>query len=76
MVLYAHTKRIDFKTEIDWQEREKILKVAFPLDIRATTARFDIQFGSIERPITRNTSWEAAKFEVAVSYTHLFRRYN
>ena len=64
MVLYAHTKRIDFKTEIDWQEREKILKVAFPLDIRATTARFDIQFGSIERPITRNTSWEAAKFEV------------
>lgn len=64
MILYSHTRRIDFVTEIDWQEREKILKVAFPLDIRATTARFDIQFGSIERPITRNTSWEAAKFEV------------
>lgn len=64
MKLYSFSRRIDFQTEIDWQEREKILKVSFPLDIRATSARFDIQFGSIERPITRNTSWEAAKFEV------------
>lgn len=64
MRLYAHTRRIDFETLVDWQEREKFMKVAFPVDIRATKARYDIQFGSIERPATRNNGWEAAKFEV------------
>lgn len=65
MCLYNSRKRIDFKTSVDWQERQKLLKAAFPVDIRAVDARFDIQDGNIRRPITRNTSWEAAKFEVA-----------
>ena len=64
LVLYHHSKRIDFITLIDWQEREKVLKVAFPLDIRSVTARYDIQCGSVERPTHRSTSWEEAKFEV------------
>lgn len=64
MCLYYHKKRIDFKTEVNWQEQQKLLKAAFPVNIRAVDARFDIQFGNIRRPITRNTSWEAAKFEV------------
>lgn len=64
MKLYHHSRRIDFDTKVFCKEREKLLKVAFPLAIRATHARYDIQFGNIERPITRNTSWEAAKFEV------------
>lgn len=64
MCLYHGKKRIDFKTEADWQERQKLMKVAFPVNVRAVDARFDIQYGNIRRPITRNTSWEAAKFEV------------
>ncbi|MGI5959899.1 MAG: alpha-mannosidase [Massiliimalia sp.] len=64
MRLYHHTRRIDFVTDVDWKERETLMKVAFPLNIRATDARYDIQFGNIRRPITRNTSWEAAKYEV------------
>lgn len=64
MCLYDEKKRIDFKTQVDWKEHQKLMKVAFPVDIRATDARFDIQNGNIRRPITRNTSWEAAKFEV------------
>lgn len=64
LVLYDHTKRIDFITEVDWQEREKVLKVAFPVDVRAVTARYDIQFGNVERPTHQSTSWDAAKFEV------------
>ena len=64
MCLYYDKKRIDFKTEVDWQERQKLMKAAFPIDVRAVDARFDIQFGNIRRPITRNNSWEAAKFEV------------
>lgn len=64
MCLYHEKKRIDFKTEVDWQERQTLMKVAFPVNIRAVDARFDIQYGNIRRPITRNNSWEAAKFEV------------
>lgn len=64
MFLYRHSARIDFKTFVDWQDREKLLKVDFPVNIRATEARYDIQFGNVSRPITRNTSWERAKFEV------------
>lgn len=64
MCLYNHKRRIDFKTVVEWKERQKILKTAFSVDIRGVFARYDIQEGNIVRPITRNTSWEAAKFEV------------
>lgn len=64
MCLYREKKRIDFKTTVDWKEHQKLMKAAFPFDIRAVDARFDIQEGNIRRPITRNTTWEAAKFEV------------
>jgi alpha-mannosidase len=61
---YAHTRRIDFRTEIDWHESQILLKVSFPVNIRATRATYDIQFGSIERPTHWNTSWDYARFEV------------
>lgn len=64
MCLYNHKRRIDFKTVVEWKERQKILKTAFSVDIRGVFARYDIQEGNIVRPVTRNTSWEAAKFEV------------
>lgn len=64
MSLYDDKKRIDFKTEIEWKQRQKLVKVAFPINVRAVDARFDIQYGNIRRPITRNNSWEVAKFEV------------
>ncbi len=56
--------RIDFETEIDWRERHKMLKAAFPVDIHTDKATYDIQFGSLERPTHTNTSWDEAKFEV------------
>lgn len=64
MCLYNHKRRIDFKIVVEWKERQKILKTAFSVDIRGIFARYDIQEGNIVRPVTRNTSWEAAKFEV------------
>jgi alpha-mannosidase len=63
MILYAAHKRIDFKTEVDWQERSKLLKVSFPVDIRSVSARYEIQYGSLERNATRSTSWDEAQFE-------------
>ncbi|MGW1498490.1 alpha-mannosidase [Streptomyces mirabilis] len=60
----AGSRRIDVETEIDWHEAEKILKAAFPMDIRAPHSSAEIQFGHVQRPTHTNTSWESARFEV------------
>ncbi len=65
MILYRHDRRIDFKTAVNWQEQQKLLKAAFPVDIRTTYATYDIQYGNIRRANNSNSSWERAKFEVA-----------
>ena len=62
--IYRETDRLDIETVIDWRERQMLLKAAFPLDVNADKASFDIQFGNVERPAHQNTSWDAAKFEV------------
>lgn len=61
---YRHTARIDFVTTVDWRESQLLLKAAFPVDVLAERAVYDVQFGNVERPTHRNTSWEQAKFEV------------
>lgn len=62
--LYANSTEIEFETEIDWHCHKTLLKTEFPLEINTTRAICDIPFGSIERAVTQNTSWEQAKFEV------------
>ncbi|MGR3514460.1 MAG: alpha-mannosidase [Paracoccaceae bacterium] len=62
--LSSASRRLDFVTEIDWHETHTLLKVAFPAHILSPRATYDIQWGHIERPTHRNTSWDAAKFEV------------
>jgi alpha-mannosidase len=61
---YAHSPRIDFVTEIDWQARKMLLRALFPLNLNTARALCDIQFGYVERPTHRNTSWDQARFEV------------
>ena len=61
--LWRSSPRIDIATEIDWHERQTLLKAAFPLAINSTRATYEIQFGSVERPTHRNTSWDVARFE-------------
>ena len=56
--------RIDLETTVDWHEDHLILKERMPFDIHTNKATCDIQFGSIERPTHKNTSWDAAKFEI------------
>ncbi len=58
------TPGIRFDTEIDWHEEDKMLKVAFPLNLNAAKATYEIQFGHVERPTHSNTSWDMARFEV------------
>ncbi len=61
--LYDENPRIDFETEADWHERHQLLKAAFPLDVHATSATYEIQFGHVSRPTHENTSWDQARFE-------------
>ncbi|NLV91693.1 MAG: alpha-mannosidase [Firmicutes bacterium] len=63
LVVYADSRRIDFRTHVDWHEQHQLLKVAFPVDIRATEATYDIQFGNVKRSTHWNTSWDQARFE-------------
>ncbi len=62
--LNAGSRQVDFETNIDWQEEKKLLKVAFPVNVYAGHATFEIQYGHVERPTHRNTSWDVARFEV------------
>jgi alpha-mannosidase len=64
IVVNAGSARIDFPTVVDWDERQKLLKVAFPVNIYAQKATYEIQFGHLERATHANTSWDMGKFEV------------
>ena len=64
ILLKKSSKRIDFVTTVDWHEDHVLLKAAFPVDVHNNHATYDIQFGNVERPTHKNTSWDAAKFEV------------
>ncbi|KJC64416.1 alpha-mannosidase [Agreia bicolorata] len=55
---------VRIRTEIDWHERRKLLKLAFPLDLHAPAAAYETQFGHVTRPVHTNTSWDAARYEV------------
>jgi alpha-mannosidase len=56
--------QIDIENEIDWHESHVLLKTAFPLAASAPFATYEIPYGTIDRPTTRNNSWEKAQFEV------------
>jgi alpha-mannosidase len=61
--LAYNSARLDFDTSVSWWERHIMLKVAFPVDVLATMATYEIQWGNVERPTHRNTSWDWARFE-------------
>ncbi len=57
-------KSLEFKTTAKWYEEHKFLRVEFPTSICNGKANYDIQYGFLERPVHRNTSWDEARFEV------------
>ncbi len=63
-ILSKFSQKLDISTKIDWHHRRKLLKTKFYINALSRKARFDLSAGFIERPTTRNTSWEEAKFEV------------
>jgi alpha-mannosidase len=48
--LYSNLPRLDCLTKINWQERNLMIKAAFPAAARNTRADFEIPYGHISRP--------------------------
>jgi alpha-mannosidase len=62
--LDAGSDEVIVNNNIDWHETHVLLKAAFPLAATAPFATYEIPYGSIQRPTTRNNSFEKARFEV------------
>jgi alpha-mannosidase len=58
------SRRLDFKTLVDWHEKHRLLKVAFPTVLQAQEAIHEIQFGHLTRPGHRSLPFDADRFEV------------
>ncbi|MEL7472840.1 MAG: glycoside hydrolase family 38 C-terminal domain-containing protein, partial [Planctomycetota bacterium] len=63
-VLDAGAPRLDVRTWVDWHESHTMLRVLNPVDVRATSATYGIQFGHVRRSTHVNTTLDAAMFEV------------
>jgi alpha-mannosidase len=63
VALAAGAARLDLEVRVDWHERQRLLKLAFPLDVHAERAASEVQFGHVHRPTHVNTSWDVARFE-------------
>jgi len=66
ITLDAGADQVDVVNDIDWHETHVLLKAAFPLAATSNKATYEVPYGSIQRPTTRNNSWEQAQFEVPV----------
>lgn len=62
--LEAGATRIDFDTRVDWHEKHRLLKVAFPTGIHADEGINEMQFGYVKRPTHRSRPYDADRFEV------------
>ena len=63
ITLNGGSNAIDIETTVDWHERQRMLKLAFAVDVHTSAATSEIQFGHIIRPTHTNTSWDTARFE-------------
>ncbi|TFB73288.1 alpha-mannosidase [Cryobacterium glaciale] len=72
VILAGESSAIDLAFDIDWHERQKLLRLNFALDVTAGRAASEIQFGHIFRATHANTSWDAARSEtVAHRWVHV-----
>jgi alpha-mannosidase len=62
--LDAGSRRLEFHTGVEWHERHRVLKVAFPLLVRADRATYEMPFGHAERPTHFSSAADLARYEV------------
>ena len=64
ITLSVDSPRLDFHTDVKWNENRRFLKVEFPFNIHSDFATYETAYGWVQRPTHFNTSWDLAKFEV------------
>jgi len=64
VILYDKIERVDFITDVDWWEKNIMLKVAFPLAVKDSFATYEIPYGYIQRSTLMRNSFDSAKVEV------------
>jgi len=62
--LEENSKLIKIENHVDWKEERKMLRVCADTNLLASDASYEIQYGTLKRSTSLNTSWEQAKFEV------------
>ncbi len=60
----SNSKMINIENWVEWREEQKMLRVSAETNILSSEASYEIQYGTIKRSTSLNTSWEQAKFEV------------
>ena len=64
IVLEEGSRRLEFRTHVDWRELHRLLKVEFPAAVEATEGINEIQFGYMKRPTHRSRLYDSDRFEV------------
>ncbi len=62
--LSANSVRVEFDTTVEWHELHRLLKTAFPVEVQASNAFNEMQFGYVERPTHRSRAYDKDRFEV------------
>lgn len=63
MTFFADSPLVDIQVRVDWQEKDRFLKMRIPLAICASQAQFDSQYGLVNKPIRKNSESEEAGYE-------------
>lgn len=62
--LMSDDGRLIFRLDVDWHEKNRMLRTAFDTAVFSDYASFEMQFGYVRRAVHCNTSWNEAQYEV------------
>ncbi|HWT27237.1 MAG TPA: glycoside hydrolase family 38 C-terminal domain-containing protein, partial [Mobilitalea sp.] len=65
VMIYEGSKKIEFITKVEWKETKRMLRTSFPVNIKSDIAKYNIQFGHIERPATHENKIDKARYETS-----------
>ena len=62
--LFADSRAIEVEHVVDWHEKHVLAKANFGVDVLTRELVCDTSAGYIRRELTKNTTWQQARFEV------------
>ena len=62
--LFRDSRAVEVEHIVDWQEKHRLMKVNFGPNILTRELVCDTSAGFVKRSLTKNTTWEQARFEV------------